>query len=252
MRFRHSADVWTSFPELSCGVLHATGVDPTVDLGRFLACHTDAARTRLAAGPEGGFPEIQAWRRAFARMGLAPTRYRCAAESLLRRFRREGALPRLHPLVDLGNALSIGYAVPVAVLDVGRIAGDLAVRPATGEETYLTFGGEPEHPEPGEIVFADSSGRAHSRRWTHRQSGWSTVRDDTGEVLVVIEAMHDGGAETVRRMLAELTAALATPARTALLTAAAPEFPVTRGPADGRPVRPSRPGRDTGSRGRFR
>ncbi|MCW3845139.1 phenylalanine--tRNA ligase beta subunit-related protein [Micromonospora yasonensis] len=224
MRFRHSPQVWSTFPELSCGVLHAGDVDPTVDLGRFLARHADTARARLAAGPEGGFPEIQAWRRAFARMGLPPTRYRCAAESLLRRVRREGELPRLHPLVDLGNALSIGYAVPVAVLDVERIGGDLTVRPAGGGESYQTLGGDEERPEPGEVIFADTSGRAHSRRWTHRQSGWSAVRDGTREVLVVIEAMHDGGAETVRRMLAELTDVLAAPGRSAVLTAEAPAY----------------------------
>ncbi|MGW5671918.1 B3/B4 domain-containing protein [Micromonospora sp. NPDC003776] len=227
MRFQHSPEIWSTFPELSCGVLHATGLDSTVDVGRFLARHADAARARFAAGPEGGYPEIQAWRRAFARMGLAPTRYRCAAESLLRRLRREGALPRLHPLVDVGNALSIGYAVPVAVLDLDRIGGDLTVRPATGAETYLTLGGEEERPEPDEVIFADAAGRAHSRRWTHRQSGWSAVREGTGEVLVVIEAMHDGGAETVRRMLAELSEVLVTPARAAVLTADAPRFAVT-------------------------
>ncbi|MEU8265157.1 phenylalanine--tRNA ligase beta subunit-related protein [Micromonospora sp. NPDC048999] len=236
MRFRHSPQVWSAFPELVCGVLHATGVTPAVDVGPLLARHADTARARLAGGPEGGFPEIQAWRRAFTRMGLAPTRYRCAAESLLRRFRRDGSLPRLHPLVDLGNALSLGYAVPVAVLDVDRIAGDLAVRPATGDETYLTLdSGDDERPEPGEVVFADSAGRAHSRRWTHRQSGWSAVRDDTVEVLVVVEALHDGAAEMVPRMLAELSSALEdgwrTSARTAVLTSDAPVFSTARAAA---------------------
>lgn len=224
MRFRHSPEIWSTFPELSCGVLHAAGVDGVVEVGPRLDRYADTARARLAGGPEGGFPEIQAWRRAFARMGLPPTRYRCAAESLLRRFRRDGALPALHPLVELGNALSIGYAVPVAVLDLDRIAGDPTVRPATGAETYLTLGGEAEHPEPGEVVFADAAGGAHSRRWTHRQSGASAVRPGTTEVLVVIEAMHAGGAATVRRMLTELADALPVPSRTALLTADAPEF----------------------------
>ncbi|MEU4482945.1 phenylalanine--tRNA ligase beta subunit-related protein [Micromonospora sp. NPDC023966] len=161
-------------------------------------------------------------------MGSPPTRYRCAAESLLRRFRRDGALPRMHPLVDLGNALSLGYAVPVAVLDLARIAGDLTVRPATGTETYLTLGGDAEHPEPGELVFADAAGHAHSRRWTHRQSGASAVRTETAEVLMVIEAMHDDGPRVVPRMLTELAAALTeewgAPARTALLTPEAPAF----------------------------
>ncbi|MEV7331930.1 phenylalanine--tRNA ligase beta subunit-related protein [Micromonospora sp. NPDC093244] len=224
MRFHHCTNVWSTFPELSCGVLHATGLDGTVEVGHRLDRYTDTARARLAGGPESGFPEIQAWRRAFARMGLAPTRYRCAAESLLRRLRRDGELPRLHPLVDLGNALSLAYAVPVAVLDLARIGGDLTVCRATGAETYLTLGGETEQPEPGEVVFADAAGEAHSRRWTHRQSGASAVRAGTDEVLVVIEAMHAGGAGTVRRMLAELADALPVPSRTALLTAGAPEF----------------------------
>ncbi|SCL26796.1 phosphoenolpyruvate synthase [Micromonospora rhizosphaerae] len=231
MHFRHSPAIRSAFPELACGVLHATGITAAADVDPYLEAPTEAARARLAAGPEGGFPEIQAWRRAFAAMGLPPTRYRCAAESLLRRLRRDGTLPRLHPLVDLGNALSVGYAVPVAVLDLARISGDLEVRPAIGDETYLTLAGDAERPEPGEVIFGDSAGRAHSRRWTHRQSGWSAVREGTTEVLVVIEAVHDGGPDTVSRMLAELASTLTrvwrVPARTAVLTADPPAFEVT-------------------------
>ncbi|RZU75710.1 DNA/RNA-binding domain of Phe-tRNA-synthetase-like protein [Micromonospora kangleipakensis] len=228
MRFRHSPEIWSTFPELTCGVLHATGITPDVDVDARLAPFVETARARLADGPESGFPEIRAWRRAFATMGLPPTRYRCAAESLLRRYRREGSLPRLHPLVDLGNAVSLGYAVPVAVLDVARISGDLAVRHATGEERYLTLAGEEERPEPGEVIFADSAGRAHSRRWTHRQSGRSAVGAATGEVLIIVEAMHTSAGVDVPRMLAELESALAevwsAPARTAVLSATAPVF----------------------------
>ncbi|MEU8316418.1 MULTISPECIES: phenylalanine--tRNA ligase beta subunit-related protein [unclassified Micromonospora] len=230
MRFRHSPEVWSAFPELTCGVLHATGVTPDVDVTPLLAGHLGTARDRLSAGPEGGFPEIQAWRRAFTRMGCPPTRYRCAAESLLRRLRRDGDLPRLHPLVDLGNALSVRYAVPVAVLDLAHVDGDLTVRPAEGTETYLTLGGEAEHPVPDEVIFADEGGHAHARRWCHRQSGASAVRAATTEVLVVVEAMHDGAAPTVRQVVDELAAALAelwrVPSRTALLSADAPEFAV--------------------------
>lgn len=245
MRFRHSPQLWSTFPELVCGVLHADGITPDADVGALLTPHLDTARARLAGSSEGGFPEIQAWRRVFAATGLAPTRYRCAAESLLRRLRRDGTLPRLHPLVDLGNALSVGHAVPVAVLDVDRICGDLEVRHATGDERYQTFTGETEHAEPGEVIFADATGEAHSRRWTHRQSGWSAVRPETREVLVVIEAMHPGAAADVPRMLATLADAVARlwPARprTALLTAAAPV-------AEFGPAAPASPGgRSAGS-----
>jgi len=38
-------------------------------------------------------------------MGMKPTQYRCASEALLRRYRRDRVLPRVHPLVDLCNAV---------------------------------------------------------------------------------------------------------------------------------------------------
>ena len=103
-------------------------------------------------------------------MGLKPTQYRCASEALLRRYRKEGAVPALHPLIDLCNAASLASAIPVAVFDTARITGTRSVRLAHGDETYETFAGEIEHPEPGEVIFADDNGRAHARRWTNRQA----------------------------------------------------------------------------------
>src|SRR5215469_2367678 len=113
MHFQHSGEIWRDFPELVPGVLLAEGITPDVSADSFIAKFTALARSRLAEAPESEFPEIQAWRRTFARMGLKPTQYRCAAESLLRRLRKEGALPRLHPLVDLCNAVSLAFAIPV-------------------------------------------------------------------------------------------------------------------------------------------
>ncbi|WP_190018298.1 B3/B4 domain-containing protein [Streptomyces lucensis] len=229
MRFRHAEAVRAAFPELSAGALYATGVDASADTGPRAAVHTARAAARLAAGTEGEFPEVLAWRRTFTRMGVKPTQYRCASESLLRRLRKEGSLPRIHPLVDLCNAVSAAYAVPVAVLDADRVAGPLLeVRPAAGDETYTTFAGGTEHPAPGEVTFVDSAGRAHARRWTHRQSGHSAVGERTRRVLVVAEAMHDSGAEILPELLKTVEEEVAAHWRavttTALLTPGAPEF----------------------------
>jgi DNA/RNA-binding domain of Phe-tRNA-synthetase-like protein len=124
-------------------------------------------------------------------MGLKPTQYRCASEALLRRLRKDGALPKLNPVVDICNATSAAYAVPVAAFDLERIVGSLTVRPAIGDETYLSFGGDIEQPEPGEIIFADDSGSAHARRWTNRQSAASAISGQTRTALLVIEGLHD-------------------------------------------------------------
>ncbi|MFG2000046.1 B3/4 domain-containing protein [Spirillospora sp. NPDC048911] len=228
MQFQHSSRLRSEHPGLVASVLAASGIDasPVPDLSPYFA----AAKDRLGSGTESDLPEIQAWRRAFASMGLKPTQYRCASEALLRRFRKEGTLPRLHPLVDLCNAISLAFAVPVAALDLSKITGDLEVRHAAGGESYLTFGGETEHPAPDEVIFADGAGRAHARRWTNRQSGLSAVRDTTMDVLIVAEGLHDTAAADLPRLIETVAAELAAhwhiSPRTAILDQAQPGFDV--------------------------
>ena len=230
MYFQHAPAIWRDFPALVPGALYVEGItaDAAPDKDDYIAI----AKARLADGPESEFPEIQAWRRAFARMGLKPTQYRCAAESLLRRFRKEGSLPRLHPLVDLCNAVSLAFAVPVAVLDAAEIAWPLEVRYAAGDEDYLTFGGEVEHPAPGEVIFADQAGQAHARRWTNRQSGRSAVSPATSTVLIVAEALHEGAAMTIGELIDALTTEIGStwpgPPQPAVLTPASPRFTPAR------------------------
>jgi DNA/RNA-binding domain of Phe-tRNA-synthetase-like protein len=229
MQFSHHPAIWTRFPELAAGTLFAQRVHANVSVAAQVARFNAIAHSRLEeAGAENELPEIKAWRSVFSRMGLKPTQYRCASESLLRRFRKEGALPQIHPLIDLCNAASLAFAIPVAALDVAKIAWPLQVRPATGTEKYLSFSGEIEHPEPGEVTFADAEGQAHARRWTHRQSALSAVSDKTASVLIVVEGVHAGAAPDVKLLGTALADALETGCGVApqlqLLTAASTVF----------------------------
>ena len=228
MDFRHSDEIWRDFPQLVAGVVFATGIsgDAVADDG--VARFTAIAKSRLAGATESELPEIQAWRRAFTTMGLKPTQYRCASEALLRRFRKEGALPRLHPLVDVCNAVSLAFAIPVAVFDVSKISHSLEVRYAAGDENYLTFSGEAEHPSPGEVIFADQAAQVHARRWTNRQSGLSAVRAPTHTALIVAEAMHGAASADVPELIETLSGELGalwsvTPAAV-VLSQSAPRF----------------------------
>ena len=72
-------------------------------------------------------------------MGLKPSKYRSAAEALLRRFRRQKNVPRLHPIVDLCNAVSIAFALPVAVFDLDNIDQYIEICHADGKERYLSY-----------------------------------------------------------------------------------------------------------------
>ena len=233
MDFQHSGEIWRDFPELVAGIVFADGITPDVAAGDRVARFTDIARSRLAGITEGELPEIRAWRRAFTRMGLKPTQYRCASEALLRRLRKDGALPPLHPLVDICNAVSAAFAVPVAVFDVSKVTGCLEVRYAAGDEDYLTFSGQIEHPGPGEVIFADQARQVHARRWTNRQSGLSAVQASTATALIVAEAMHDSASSDMPRLIAavaeELNVLWSVTPVAAVLSQSSPRFTVRQG-----------------------
>ncbi len=228
MHFAHDPAIWQAFPELVAGAIHAEGIHDHAPVQPAIARALDAARARLRAGAESELPAIQAWRRAFARMGLKPTQYRCAAEALLRRLRKEGTLAPLHPLVDLCNAVSAAAATPIAVFDLAHVAGDLCVRHARGDEDCLAFSGEHERPDAGEVIFADAQRQVHARRWCNRQSARSAIRASTARVLIVAEGMHESAMREVPELIdslaGELAALWGARVRSAVLTREVPRF----------------------------
>lgn len=208
MTFSYAPALLQDFPELVSSTRLVAGVRAIGDVSRLVQPFCDRAARRLDGRSESDLPEIQAWRRTFSKMGLKPTQYRCASEALLRRFRKEGSLPSIHPLVDLCNGISLAFAIPIAVFDLDKVRGGLQVCYAAGTENYETFAGEIEDPESGEVIFADEAGQAHARRWTNRQSGLSAIRPQTDRVLIVAEAMHETAAEDMMRLGEALDGAL--------------------------------------------
>ncbi|MEZ4595606.1 MAG: phenylalanine--tRNA ligase beta subunit-related protein [Chloroflexota bacterium] len=233
MLFRYDRPVTERFPTVVGGVIVATGVvngpSPPALLEAFHA-EMAATRERIGATPLSELPTLAAWRRVFRGFGVDPTQYRSAAEALLRRLVKQGALPSIGTLVDLANLVSIRHALPVAVFDLAALSGTLTVRFARGDEDWADLGSSlAEHPEPGEVIFADELDRVSARRWCWRQSLASAARDATTSVLVTVEGHHDDAADDVARAVEELCGLLRTHAsaetvRTAVLTAREPSF----------------------------
>ena len=231
MYFQHSAQMWQQFPQLVAGLLVIDGITPDADVEARLAPFYQRARKRLQEQTESQMPSVAAWRRAYSQMGLKPTKYRSAAEALLRRFKREDDIPRLHPLVDLCNAVSLAYALPVAVFDLQHVDGYLEVRHATGAEEYLAFNGEIEHPAVQEVIFADAANHVHARRWTFRQSRQSTITPQTSFALIVSEGLHETAGADVTNLINELAdniaSAWSAPRQQTILTAENPRLDIT-------------------------
>ncbi|MEU2954453.1 B3/B4 domain-containing protein [Streptomyces xanthochromogenes] len=181
------------------------------EVGGWLTAAEDALHAaRLGKADVSALPPIAAWRDAYRALDVNPNRFPCAAESVLRRVAKGDRLPRINALVDLCNAVSLDTRLPVASCDVGDIQGELEVRLAHGDEVFAPLGapGATEHPDPGEVVYADGRGRAHSRRWNWRQG--DVVKTDVGRrrLLLTVESAHDGGRAVVEEALDRLAGAL--------------------------------------------
>jgi DNA/RNA-binding domain of Phe-tRNA-synthetase-like protein/GNAT superfamily N-acetyltransferase len=212
--FAYDREVLERYPGVRAGLVHATGLangpsSPAL-LDEYRAEQT-AAVERLSATALADLPSIVAWRRAFTAFGAKPTQYRNAAEALLRRLDKHGDIPSISALVDLGNLVSIRYAMPVAVFDRDGIAGSITVRFARGDERFTDLGStEVDYPEPGEVVFVDDKDVVCARRWCWRQSAQSATRAAaTTEALVVVEGQHESAEQDVAAAAADLVALLA-------------------------------------------
>jgi DNA/RNA-binding domain of Phe-tRNA-synthetase-like protein len=208
MSFQYHPDILARYPHLIGGVLVAHGLKngPTPEpLRAAYVSEQQAVLTRIGNTPLSEIPALAAWRGAFRAFGIDPTQYRCAAEALLRRLTKKGDIPSINTLVDIGNLVSIRYALPVAVFDTRLLQGAVTVHFADGSERFLPLGeAEVEHPEPGEVVFSDETRRVIARRWCWRQSDDSAARDSTTDAIITVEAHHPGGAADVQAALDDL------------------------------------------------
>jgi DNA/RNA-binding domain of Phe-tRNA-synthetase-like protein len=212
--FQYHADILTRYPTVVGGVIlaHNLSNGPTPErLLKAYQAEQQATLQRLADTPLSKLASLSAWRSAFRAFGVEPTLYRGAAEALLRRLTKKGDIPSINTLVDIGNLVSIRYALPVAVIDTRAIQGPITVHFASGSERYTTLGqAEVEPPVAGEVIFSDETGMVIARRWCWRQSEQSAAQPDTTDVIITVEAHHAGAQQDIAAALTDLQELLTT------------------------------------------
>lgn len=134
-------------------------------------------------------PVIRAYRDFYWRViGIDPTKQRPAQEALLRRVLRGEDLPRINPAVDVGNAASIKWLVPVGLYDVDKIGGDiLELRWSNGEE-FHPIGGKPIRLQR-QIILAAGDKVLHV--YPYRDSELTKVDENTKNILIVIAGLKN-------------------------------------------------------------
>lgn len=136
---------------------------------------------------------LAAWATAFRNFGAKPQRTPCSADALRRRALRDGNLPSINPIVDLYNAISIHYAIPVGGEDLDAYAGTARLTVADGSEVFDTTKegvSATESPEPGEVIWRDDIG-VTCRRWNWRQGVRTRLTTDSTHMWFILESLPE-------------------------------------------------------------
>lgn len=100
-------------------------------------------------------------------------------------------IPTLDPIVDLYNAISLEYAIPVGGENAQAYMGPPRLVVAEGTEPFdTTKEGTPayEYPDPGEVVWRDEKG-VTCRRWNWRQGARTRLDADARHMWFILESL---------------------------------------------------------------
>ena len=208
--FQYHPDILARYPNLVGGVIVAHGVHNGASPPALLAAYRaeqQATLARIGETPLSQIESLAAWRAVFRSFGVDPTQIRSAGEALLRRLTKQGDIPSINTLVDIGNLVSIRYALPVAMFDLRAATGAITVRFADGSERFTNLGQtEVAHPDPGEVIFVDEAGWCLRGAGAGGRATRAPSREDTTDMLVTVEAQHENGRADVEAAMSDLTA----------------------------------------------
>ncbi|MGX7877007.1 B3/B4 domain-containing protein [Mesorhizobium sp. ORM8.1] len=159
-----------------------------------------------AGGPAWGEAHLANWAEAYVRFGAKPNRTPCSAHALKKRVERDGRIPSINPVVDLYNAVSLRFSIPVGGENFDAYVGKPRLTIAEGMECFHTvLNGEAvvENPSKGEVIWRDDLA-ATCRRWNWRQGTRTRLETVGGRMWFILEslaAMPERALEDAAKML---------------------------------------------------
>jgi DNA/RNA-binding domain of Phe-tRNA-synthetase-like protein len=185
-------DVFALFPDYVRGVVLAYDVknmESPPEIIEMLRAAEASVRERLNLEELTTHPQIASWREAYRKVGIKPRDYRASIEAMTRRVLRNQELPSISALVDIGNILSLRHLLPAGAHAIDFVTHDISLRRASGEEEFVPFGSDKvEHPNPGEIIFAEAD-TVLTRRWSWRQANHTLTVMSTAALEINVDGL---------------------------------------------------------------
>ena len=194
MKFRVEKEIFEKLPNACFGVVMAKNIDNSKEYPEIQHLLTESIRA-AAQHFEGKKVKEEAnifpYREAFRTLGINPNKYLCSIEALFTRIAKGKGMPYINPVVDLGNAISLKYTLPMGAHDLGGNIDDICIRFAKTGDTFLPFGADIEEtPDIGEVIYAVGK-QVRTRRWTWRQSENGKITSHSSDIFFPIDGFSD-------------------------------------------------------------
>jgi DNA/RNA-binding domain of Phe-tRNA-synthetase-like protein len=193
VRFVVRSEIFDLYPGLRLPVAVAQHVEPTAQsagvnelLGQ---AWSEAGLLAQTYANAQSHPRVAAWREAMAATGVSGRRFPSSVESLLRRAFKGGEPPRINPLVDFYNALSLRHIVPAGGFDLAQLGDTLELRLTHQGDTFRPLdSASAERVETGEVAYA-SGNEVLTRHFVWKQSHKGLLGEATSSVFFVCEVL---------------------------------------------------------------
>ena len=183
-------EIFDRYPYTCIGVIVATGIDNSKNQDPEMGLIKTAEELVVEKFRDIEIcdePTLKAWRRVYKDMDAK--KYKCSAESLVKRTLTGANLNSINSLVNLYNYISLKYTLPVGGESLDVVEGDIILCEATGDERFIPlFGTENEPPKPCEIIYRDDND-VMCRRWNWREAEKTKLTDETTSAVLEIEGI---------------------------------------------------------------
>lgn len=198
-KFITEESFWSLFPDAEIGVVVLNDVDNSDSVYEDnetirddLAKANQEAGKWITATPLSKNEVIKVWRDAFQKFKKKKGN-RASIEALLARVDKGNYVGGINPLVDVYNAISLTYGLPIGGEDIDNFAGNLRLTVSEeGGDEFMALGDEENNPTlPGELCYLDDIG-AVCRCWNWRDGKRTMLTGNTKNAFMIIESVDPG------------------------------------------------------------
>ncbi len=207
MKFIIQKEIFDKLDNLVVGVVVAKGIDNSKEykeIDKLLDDSIKLAESRFLDKKVKEEKDIIPYREAFEKLGINPNKFQCSVEAMFNRISKGKGLPHINPLVDLNNAISLKYTLPMGTHNLGLSNEDIELRFSKDNDIFIPMGtDEVETPDKEEVVYAVGN-QVRTRRWAWRQSNEGKIDENTSFVFFPIDGFIGINEERVEEAKKEL------------------------------------------------